>query len=118
MSNKRVNVKALQRGPWIFIVGDLVKATLVSFGGAVLQPGEVARVIRTYYVETPVKDTDEVVRDGWVDLEVVRPSSTVPAAMGLRCSDSVGHVLPADYKVGAGLGNGGRTFDRFVEEYA
>ena len=120
MSNKRVSVKALQRGPWVFMVGDLVKSTLVSFGGAVLQPGEVAKVIRTYYIETPIVDPLDpsgVVREGWVDLEIVKPSVGVPAAEGLRMSDEVSNILPADYKVGAGIGNGGRSFDRFVEQY-
>lgn len=115
MSNKRVYVKALLRGPWVIMPGDEVRSTMMSTG--VLRHGEVAKVLHTYYIEVPFKDSDEVSHESWVDLEIVKPSVGVPAAMGLQVSEYADNLVPAGYVIGAGRGNGGRTFDQFVEEY-
>jgi hypothetical protein len=114
MSNKRVQVKALLRGGWVIMPGDKVKCSMTSLGS--LQPGEVAKVLRTYYVEIPIKGSNEVVREGWVDIEVIRPAIGMSAAMGLRMSNPVSSVVPANYVVGQGFANGGRTFDQYVAD--
>ncbi len=112
MSNKRVYVKALLRGYWVIMAGDKVKPAL---GGGGLLPGERAKVLRTYYVETPILDSDKVSREAWVDIEIIRASNK--HSIGIQMQEPVQSVVPAGYEVGGGPGSGGRSFDQFVEEY-
>lgn len=100
MSNKRVTVKALLRGQWIIMPGDLVKSIL----GCELRPGEIGQVLKTYYIETPIKDTREVMRESWIDLEIVKTLPRTPACLGLRIALPVQSIHLIN----------GRTFDQFI----
>ena len=111
MSNKRVYVKALLRGQWVIMAGDEVKPTF----GSTLLSGERAKVLRCYYVEVPILDSDKVSREAWVDLEIIRASNE--HSIGIKMQEPIHSVIPAGYEVGGGPGSGGRSFDQFVEEY-
>lgn len=110
MSNKRVFVKALLRGQWVVMPGDLVKKSPISSG--TLMYGEKAKVMGCFYLEVPIKDSDEVSREAWVNLEIVE--SPNENAIGLQVSEYLSHLLPGDWEQGKGIMNSGRSFDQFV----
>ena len=109
MEPVRERVKALLMSYWVFMPGDIVQGHRLA-SAPVLQPGEKAKILTTFYMCRTTQDTGEVVKEAWVNLEV-----TTEPHKGLRCQDYLANVMPHDWKVGAGPGNGGRSFDDFVK---